>query len=158
VLSSRRVRVGSIGSALNAAKLVLAASALPALAVVSRDGDGGGAVLERRRDRRVAVGVRASGGGRGLVDIEIDVVRVGVGVDGGDIAAGLVCLFASVPGWAGVLVVVVELVVDACIRNSLESGERGVDLVGETLDLPMDLFELLGTLGEEGRSMLLRRE
>jgi hypothetical protein len=156
--------VGSIGSALNAAKLVLVASALPALAVVSRDGDGGGAVLESRRDRRVAVGVRASGGGRGLVDIEMDVVRVGVGVDGGDIdiAAGLVFLFASVPGWAGVLVVVVELAVDVCIRNSLESGERGVDLVGETLDLPMDLFELfgdmLGTLGEEGRSMLLRRE
>ena len=62
--SSLRRRAGSIGSALNAAKLVMPTAA-------SRPEDGGGAVLESKRERRVRVGARErSGGGRCFVDDE----------------------------------------------------------------------------------------
>jgi hypothetical protein len=81
--------VGSIGRALNAAKLVLTSIALDP---GGERGEGGGAVLESRRDRRVAAdGVRESGGGlRFAVGVGIVVVRVGVDADVEDrIAVGL---------------------------------------------------------------------
>jgi hypothetical protein len=67
-----QVRAGSIGSALNAAKLVVSTAA--SLRLPRTTGDGGGAVLESRRERRVRVGARArSGGGRRFVDDDDDV-------------------------------------------------------------------------------------
>lgn len=61
------VRAGSIGSALNAAKLVVSvAASLRPPPCTTRDG--GGAVLESRRERGVRVGARErSGGGRRFV-------------------------------------------------------------------------------------------
>ena len=84
-LTSRRAR--SIGSALNAAKLVVfesAASLAPSALPVSAVGAGvGNAALESRRDRRavaVAVGVRKSDGCRYFV---ADIADVDVDDDGG---------------------------------------------------------------------------
>ena len=160
VESSRR-RVGSIGRALKAPKLVLPSDALVP-GVEGEEGRGGAAVLESRRDRRVAVdGVRESGGGLRFVD---SVVEVRVGVDGGDRTAvgfGRFLLGEAVN---------VEEVVDGCLSDTLERGESGLDLVGEgvieteTLGLPINLLLLLpfgetrGPLGEDGMSTLLRRE
>jgi hypothetical protein len=139
------MRAGSIGRALKAAKLMFPSGALvPGVEGVE---GGGAAVLESRRDRRVAVdGVRESGGGLRLADS-----AVGVGVDGGD---------RIVLGEAAN--VCVELV---DISITLERGECGVDLVGETgtLGPPVNLLPVLlgetrGALGEDGMSTLLRRE
>jgi hypothetical protein len=146
------MRAGSIGRALKAAKLVFPSGALvPGVEGVE---GGGAAVLESRRDRRVAVdGVRESGGGLRLADS-----AVGVGVDGGDrivVGFGGLALGEAANVW-------VELV---DISNTLERGESGVDLVGETgtLGPPMNLLPVLlgetrGPLGDDGMSTLLRRE
>lgn len=133
--------------------------------VEGEKGEGGAAVLESRRDRRVAVdGVRESGGGLRFVNC---VVGVRVGVDGGDrIAVGFgrrFLLGEEAPAN-------VEEEVDGCLSDTLERGESGLDLVGEavdeieTLGPPMNLLLLLplgetrGPLGEDGMSTLLRRE
>jgi len=116
---------------LNAAKFVAFGSAL----LVSAVGAGvGNAALESRRDRRavaVAVGVRTSDGCRYFV---ADIVDVDVDDGGG---GDIVCGVATV-----------------------------VELVGETWGLPraVNLLALFGEIpgplgeGEEGWSMLLRRE
>ena len=114
VVSSRRcVRVGSIGRALKAAKLVLLSNELVP-GVEGEEGGGGAAVLESRRDRRVAAdGVRESGGGLRFVNC---VVGVRVGVDGEvRIAVGLgrFLLGEAAPN-------VEEVVVDGCLSDTLE--------------------------------------
>lgn len=163
VSSRRRVRAGSIGRALKAAKLVPPTDALIPGVEGEKRGDGA-AVLKSRRDRRVAAdGVRESGGGLRLVD-SVVWVRVGVGVDGGDrIAVGFVrFLLCEAPAN-------VDEVVDGCLSDTLERGESGLDLVGEavteteTLGAPMNLLllplgETRSPLGEGGMSALLRRE
>ena len=158
---SRRVRAGSIGRALNAAKLV---ALCPALLGSGEKGEEGDAVLESRRDRRAAVdGVRESGGGLRFVAKACVVVAVlfGVSVDGGDRIPADFRLFVlgetadvedralEVGGWLG---------------NVLDRGERGLGLVGE-VEAPgprVNLLALFGEardpLGEDGTSTLLRRE
>jgi hypothetical protein len=148
------MRAGSIGRALNAAKLVFPSDALvPGVEGVE---GGGAAVLESRRDRRVAVdGARESGGGLRLTDS-----AAGVGVDGGDrivVGFGSLALGEAASVW-------VELV-DGDPSDTRERGESGVDLVGETgtLGPPVNLLPVLlgetrGPLGEDGMSTLLRRE
>jgi hypothetical protein len=162
VSSRRRVRVGSIGRALKAAKLVLPTDALVP-GVEGERGDGA-AVLKSRRDRRVAAdGVRESGGGLRFVDSVVG-GRVGVSVDGGDRIAVDFGKFLLGEAPANV-----EEVVDGCLSDTLERGESGLDLVGEaeteteTLGPLMNLLllplgEMRGPLGEDGMSALLRRE
>jgi hypothetical protein len=162
VSSRRRVRVGSIGRALKAAKLVLPTDALVP-GVEGERGDGA-AVLKSRRDRRVAAdGVRESGGGLRFVDSVVG-GRVGVSVDGGDRIAVDFGKFLLGEAPANV-----EEVVDGCLSDTLERGESGPDLVGEaeteteTLGPLMNLLllplgEVRGPLGEDGMSALLRRE
>jgi len=149
---SRRVRAGSIGRALNAAKLVV----FPALAGSGEKGEEGDAVLESRRDRRAVVmdGVRESGGG--LRFAARGCVAFGVSADGGDrTAVDLFVLGEAVDGgnrergWFG---------------NVLERGESGLGLIG-VVEAPGPLANLLllfgearGPLGEDGTSTLLRRE
>jgi hypothetical protein len=124
---------------LNAAKLVLPASALPAVAFGDGDGEedrGSGAVVESTREMRdEEVGARESGGGRRFVDGVSD--REGDGED--------------VDGSEGVR-----------IGDVLERGERGLRLVGEVLNWPGDplvwLGDALSMMGEDGTSMLLRIE
>jgi hypothetical protein len=123
---------------LNATKFVVfvfAASLAPAPALlVSGVGAGvGSAALESRRDRRaVVVGVRESEDDRYFLADAVD-VGGGRGITKG--------LFVS---------------------ETLERGARGIDLVGETLDLPVNVLALfgdtLGPLSEDGSSTLLRRE
>lgn len=115
-LPSRRVRAGSIGSALNAAKLIAAATAAAAVspatdvsAAGADAGVGGGAVLESRRERRERVGARERrGGGRCLIDnggVEAeaeagaDAVRFGDSLLG---ERGLVCTVLLLPLVLGV--------------------------------------------------------
>lgn len=63
-----RVRAGSIGSTLNAAKHVVSAAAASLRPPCTTGDGGGGAVRESRRERGVRVGARArSGGGRRFV-------------------------------------------------------------------------------------------
>jgi hypothetical protein len=151
---SRRVRAGSIGRALNAAKLVV----FPAPFGSGENGEEGDAMLESRRDRRAAVdGVRESGGGLRFAD-RVCVV-FGVSADGGDrIAVDLFGLGEAARVGDG------ELEVDGCLRNVLERGESGLGLVGE-VEAPRPLVNFLllfgearGPLGEDGMSTLLRRE
>jgi hypothetical protein len=151
---------------LNAAKFVVfvfeaatrPVSLAPSALLVSTAGAGvGNAALESRRDRRAvadAVGVRTgeSDGRRyfvaDIVDVDVD------DGGGGDIVFGVAT--------------VVELVFVVCLWDTLERerGERGIDLVGGTWDLPraVNLLALFGKVldplgeGEEGRSTLLRRE
>jgi hypothetical protein len=159
---SRRVRAGSIGRALNAAKLVVLL--FPALLGSGEKGEEGDAVLESRRDRRAAVdGVRESGGGlRFAAKACVVVVLFGVSVDGGDrVPADFKLLFVlgeaadvgdralEVGGWLG---------------NVLDRGESGLGLVGEVeargprVNLLALFGEARGPLGEDGTSTLLRRE
>lgn len=143
--SPRRVRAGSIGSALNAAKLVVPA-ALP-----STTGDGGGgAVLESRRERRERVGVRErSGGGRRFTDDDDE-----GGGETGTTTTAVRCL---------------GVVVDVRFGDALgRVGERGLDTVGEELLLllrPVNLLvvgvagvTMCSPVGEAGISTLLRTE
>ena len=123
---------------MNAAKLVVPAAASPPGDVSAGPGPGG-AVLERRRERRERVGVRErSSGGRGFIDgavprqseaEEADAVRFGDRL-------------------GRVMAVVL--------------GERGICTVGE---LPVNLLVLgvsrettYGPVGEAGISTLLRTE
>lgn len=151
---SRRVRAGSIGRALNAAKLVV----FPALLGSGENGEEGDAVLESRRDRRAAVdGVRESGGGLRFAD-KVCVV-FGVSADDGDrIAVDLFVLGEAADVGNS------ELEVDGCLGNVPERGESGLGLIGE-VEAPGPLVNLLllfgearDPLGEDGMSTLLRRE
>ncbi len=143
---SRRVRAGSIGSALNAAKLV-AALAL----VCGEKGEEGEAVLVSRRERRVAAdGVRASGGGLRFV---------GGCVEGGGRSAVAAAGLLVLRGAAGV-----GELASGWLGNALARGESGLGLVGEAeklgpaVNLLLWVGETRGPLGDGGRSMLLRRE
>ena len=148
---SRRVRAGSIGRALNAAKLVVL---FPALLSSGEKGEEGDAVLESRRDRRAAVdGVLESGGGLRFV--------FGVSVDGGDRIPADFKLF--VLGEAAD-VEDREPEVGGRLGNVLDRGESGLGLVGE-VEAPGPRVNLLALfreardpLGEDGTSTLLRRE
>jgi hypothetical protein len=48
------------------------------------------------------------------------------------------------------------------VPETLEGAARGLDLVGEILDLPLNVLavfgDTLGSLGDDGSSTLLRRE
>lgn len=117
---------------------MLAASLAPgpaALLVSTGVGAGvGSAALERRRDRRAVVveGARERDGARYFFADAVDVGR------GDGVTTGLI------------------------VSETLERDARGISLVGETLDLPVNLLALFGdipgSLGEEGSSTLLRRE
>jgi hypothetical protein len=121
---------------LNAAKFVvcvLAASLAPAALHVSGVGAGvGNAALESRRDRRA--------------------VAVAVGVRESDDGR----YFFAGPGDGGITA---GLFVP---ETPLERAARGLDLVGEILDLPLNVLavfgDTLGSLGDDGSSTLLRRE
>ena len=143
---SRRVRAGSIGSALNAAKLVL-------VLVCGEKGEEGEAVLVSRRERRVAAdGVRASGGGLRFVGGCVEGARRSAVA-----AAGLFVLRGAAAG-------VGELAAGGWLGNALARGESGLGLVGEAgklgpaVNLLLLVGETRGPLGDGGRSMLLRRE
>jgi hypothetical protein len=164
VSSRRRVRVGSIGRALKAAKLELPTDA-PVPGVEGDKRGDGAAVLKSRRDRRVAAdGVRESGGGLRFVDSVVG-VRVGVSVVGVDGEDRIEVEFGKF--LLGEAPADVKEMVDGCLSDTLERGESGLDLVGEavteTLGTSMNLllpplWETRGPLGKDGMSALLRRE
>ena len=150
---SRRVRAGSIGRALNAAKLVV----FPALLGSGEKGEAGDAVLESRCDRRSVVGgVRESGGG--LRFAERACVVFGVNVDGGDRTAVDLFVLGEAAGVGDR-----ELEVGGWFGNVRERGESGFGLVGEVeagpfVNLPLLSGEARRPLGKDGVSTLLRRE
>lgn len=150
-----RVRAGSIGSALNAAKLVVpaAASVWPPCTI----GGGGGAVLESRRERRVWVDARAmSGGGRRFVDDDDD--------GGGDEAAAEARRSALRGGREADAVRLGETLGRAV--GVIPREERGLCMAGEVLVPPVVNLLVLGVsrdttygpVGEVGISTLLRKE
>jgi hypothetical protein len=126
------MRAGSIGRALNAAKLILVTSLLPV--IVSWDGDedkGGGMVFESMRERREEVlGSRKNDAGCCFVG------------DVGDLKGAEI--------------------EDVRPGDMLEWGEWALRLVGDMLDWLVNRLvlpgDVLGPVGKVGRSTLLRME
>lgn len=150
---SRCVRAGSIGSALNAAKLVVGPASPPP---PPTGDDDGGAVLESRRERRERVGVYVcveSGGGRRFIDDgrggETDVTTAAA--RGSARRGGLEAEEEADVGRFG-----------DTLRRVLVVEERGLCTVGEVLLLPVMLGvsrdTTYGPVGEAGISTLLRTE
>jgi hypothetical protein len=131
--SARRMRAGSVGRALNAAKLVLVTSSIPVTVSWDGDGDeGGGTASESMRERREEV----------LDARESDAGRCFVGDDVGNVEGAEIEHVR--PG------------------DMLERGERALRLVGDVLDWLVNLLvlpgDMLGPVGKVGRSILLRME